>query len=46
MGTDEMINKAIAHCENNGLGCHENIPELLEEVSDDGVTFIAELLRE
>ena len=40
-GTDEMINKAIAHCENNGLGCHENIPELLEECQKENMSDIA-----
>ena len=41
MGTDEMINKAIAHCENNGLGCHENIPELLEECQKENMSDVA-----
>jgi len=41
MGTDEMINKAISHCENNGLGCHESIPELLEECQKENMRDIA-----
>ena len=36
-----MINRAITHCENNGLGCHENIPELLEECQKENMSDIA-----
>ncbi len=36
-----MINRAIAHCENNGLGCHENIPKLLEECQKENMSDVA-----
>ena len=35
---DETINRAIAHCENNGLGCHKSIPKLLEQCQDENMS--------
>jgi hypothetical protein len=40
IGVDESFNRAITHCENNGLGCHESIPNLLEQCQEEDMKEI------
>lgn len=37
---EKTVNRAINHCENNGLGCHNSIPNLLEQCQEEGMEEI------
>ncbi len=38
---EETVNRAVEHCKNNGLGCHESIPKLLEICQEEDMAEIA-----
>ena len=37
---EKTVNRAIDHCENNGLGCHDSIPNLLEQCQEEDMSEI------